>query len=45
MNNRQETYKVVDNKYEYKRVLLEEHQSKYIYVPLSVITDTKLDIR
>ena len=36
---------LVDDKYEYKRILLNEFQSKYIYVPLSVITDTKLDIR
>ena len=45
MNNRQESYASVKNKYEYKRILLEEPQSKYIYVPLSVITDTELDIR
>lgn len=35
----------VDGKYEYRRIPLEEFQSKYIYVPLSVITDTELDIR
>lgn len=45
MNNRQESYPLVDGKYEYKRIPLEEYQSKYIYIPLSVITDTKLDIR
>ena len=45
VNNRQESYALVDGKYEYKRILLEESQSKYIYVPLSVITDTELDIR
>lgn len=45
MNNRQESCTLVDGKYEYKRVALEEAQSKYIYVPLSVITDTELDIR
>ena len=45
MNNRQESYTLVDGKYEYKRIPLEESQSKYIYVPLSVITDTELDIR
>lgn len=45
MNNRQESYTLVDGKYEYKRIPLEEYQSKYIYVPLSVITDTELDIR
>ena len=45
VNNRQESYTLVDGKYEYKRIPLEESQSKYIYVPLSVITDTELDIR
>lgn len=45
VNNRQESCTLVDGKYEYKRIPLEEYQSKYIYVPLSVITDTELDIR
>ena len=36
---------LVDGKYEYKKVLLEDFQSKYIYIPLSVITDTELDIK
>ena len=45
MDNRQESNIVVDGKYEYKRIPLEEEQSKYIYIPLSVITDTKLDIK
>lgn len=45
VNNRQESCALVDGKYEYKRIPLEESQSKYIYVPLSVITDTELDIR
>jgi DNA-binding MarR family transcriptional regulator len=52
VNNRQELYTIVndkpclvDGKYEYKRIPLEEPQSKYIYVPLSVITDAELDIR
>ena len=45
VNNRQESYILVDGKYEYKRIPLEESQSKYIYVPLSVITDDELDIR
>lgn len=45
MNNRRESYIVFDGKYEYNRIPLEESQSKYIYVPLSVITDTELDIR
>ena len=44
-NNRQESYTLVDGKYEYKRILLKESQSKYIYIPLSVIIDTELDIR
>ena len=45
VNNRQESYSIIDNKYEYKRIPLEDYQSKYIYVPLSVITDTELNIR
>lgn len=52
VNNRQDSYvpiedkySIVDGKYEYKRIPLEEHQSKYIYIPLSVITDNELDIR
>ena len=45
MNNRQESCTLVDGKYEYKRILLEEPQSKYIYIPLSVITDAELDIK
>ena len=44
-NNRQESYTLVDGKYEYKRIPLKESQSKYIYIPLSVIIDTELDIR
>lgn len=38
-------YELVDGKYEYRKIPLEDSASKYIYVPLSVITDTKLDIR
>lgn len=47
VNNSHElnTYKPIDGKYEYQKVPLEGSASKYIYVPLSVITDTKLDIR
>lgn len=47
INNRHEfnDCKLIDGKYEYDKVLLEELQSKYIYIPLSVITDTKLDLR
>ena len=45
MNSRQESYNLVDGKYEYKKIPLEEYQSKYIYIPLSVITDTELDTK
>lgn len=45
VNNRQESHILVDGKYEYRRIQLEESKAKYIYIPLSVITDTKLDIR
>ena len=45
MNNRQDSYAVVDGIYEYKKIPLEEHQSKYIYIPMSVITDTEIDTR
>lgn len=45
MNNRQESCSIVDGKYEYKRIPLDESQSKYIYIPLSVITDAELDAR
>lgn len=38
-------YKPVENKYEYHRVLLEESMSKYIYIPLSIIMNTEMDIR
>ena len=37
--------KLVDGKYEYNKILLSDLESKYIYIPLSVIIDTKLDIR
>lgn len=37
--------KVIDSKYEYHKQPLEDLKSKYIYIPLSVITDTELDIR
>mgnify|MGYP003477296497 CR=1 FL=1 len=36
---------LIDGKYEYRKIPLEEYQSKYIYIPLSVITDVNLDIR
>lgn len=44
-NNKQESCTLVNNKYEYKKVPLEDLQSKYIYIPLSIITDTELDIK
>lgn len=37
--------RIAEGKYEYRRIPLDDLSSKYIYVPLSVITDTKLDIR
>lgn len=45
VDNRQESFTLVDGKYEYKKIPLEEYQSKYIYVPLSVIADAELDIK
>lgn len=45
MNNRHEVYKVIDGKYEYSKIQLTGLESRYIYIPLSVITDTELDIR
>ena len=45
VNNRQESYELVDGKYEYKRIPLEEHQSEHIYIPWSVIANTNLDTR
>jgi hypothetical protein len=44
VDNRQEC-KVIDGKYEYRKIPLKENQSKYIYIPLSVIADTELDVR
>ena len=47
VNNGHESivYSPVDDKYEYRRIQLDDSNSKYIYIPLSVIMDTKLDIR
>ncbi len=47
VNNRYELnkYKVIDGKYEYPKIQLEDSKSKYIYIPISVITDTELDTR
>ena len=38
-------HKVIDGKYEYERIQLNlnENESKYIYVPMSLIIDTKFD--
>lgn len=47
VNNSREAngYRLIDGKYEYGKSQLSEIESKYIYIPMSVITDTKLDIR
>lgn len=45
VNNRQDYSAPVDGKYEYSKTPLNELESKYIYIPLSVITDVKLDTR
>lgn len=46
VDNRQDiAYNVVNDKYEYKRIQLESLSSKYIYIPSSVILNTKLDAR
>lgn len=34
-----------ENQYEYTRILLEGSASKYIYIPLSIILDNKLDVK
>lgn len=38
-------YQVVDGKYEYSKTPLTDIESKYIYVPLSVITNNNIDIK
>lgn len=43
--NENNKYNVIDEKYEYKRIPLEEYQSKYIYIPWSIIANTSLDQR
>lgn len=43
--NKRKPYTLVDGKYEYKRILLDGFQSKYIYIPLSIITDNEIDIK
>ena len=46
MNSGRETiHNVIDDKYEYKRIPLDDLSSKYIYIPLSVIANAELDIR
>lgn len=45
LNNKQKSYVLIDGKYEYKKILLEDFRSRYIYIPLSIITDTELDIK
>lgn len=42
LNNR---YEPVEGRYEYAKTLLTKLESKYISIPLSVITDTELDIK
>lgn len=47
-NNRQDTSSLptpIDEKYEYKKIKLDEYQSRHIYIPLSVITDTEMSQR
>lgn len=38
-------YNVVDGKYEYSKTQLEGSKSKYIYIPLSIISNDELDIK
>ena len=47
VNNSHElgSYKLAEGKYEFRRIQLEGSKSKYIYIPLSIITDTRLDVR
>ena len=35
----------IDYKYEYKKTLLTDLESKYIYIPLSIITNNNLDVK
>lgn len=39
------SYEVIDDKYEYRRIPLEEHQLNYIKIPWSIITDLNLDTK
>lgn len=46
MNVSNETqYYNMDYKYEYNKILLKDIESKYIYIPLSIITNNKLDTK
>lgn len=38
-------YKIIDGKYEYSKIELKGKESKYIYIPWSIISDTELDIK
>lgn len=42
MNNK---YEVIDEKYEYSKIPLDDLSSRYIYIPLSIILDNELDVR
>lgn len=44
-NRHNSIYNVIDDKYEYKRIPLDNMDSRYIYIPLSVILNTELDTR
>ena len=46
VDNRQDAvYNVIGDKYEYDRIQLNDLNSRYIYIPLSVILNTELDAR
>lgn len=45
MSTTNRSYELIDEKYEYKKIPLEEHQSNYIKIPWSIITDVNLDTR
>ena len=38
-------YKVIDGKYEYSKIELKGKESKYIYIPWSIISDIEMDIK
>lgn len=38
-------YKVYDDKYEYPKIKLKGKESKYVYIPWSIIADTELDVK